>query len=88
MSYKCLDIHYHYMPVDHPSVWSYPNDYKYPVTHNEKVFGSKPISITCMGGELICMDEGSYYEPAVYDLDVQEILIINPIIKCWGRGIK
>jgi hypothetical protein len=88
MRYECLDVHYHYMPVDHPGVWSYPNDYKYRVHYDEKTLGSQPIGIMCKGGELIMMDMGSYYEPPVYDLDVQETLIINPIMKCWGRGIK
>jgi hypothetical protein len=37
MKYEYGDINYHYMPVDHPGVWSYPNDYKYPVaSRNER----------------------------------------------------
>jgi hypothetical protein len=87
MKYEYGDINYHYMPVDHPGEWHYPNDYKYPVAYNEKVFGAKPIAIMCHAGEIVCMDQGSYYEPPVYDLDTQEVLIINPIIKCWGRGL-
>ncbi|OME06749.1 hypothetical protein [Paenibacillus odorifer] len=88
MSHPCLDIYYHHMPVNHPTTWTYPNDYKYPVAYDEKEFGARPIGIICTGGELVCMDEGSYHEPPVYDLDVQEILIINPIMKCWGRGLN
>lgn len=88
MNHEYGDIKYHYMPVDHPGVWSYPNDYKYPVAYNEKVFGAKPIGIMCHAGDIICTDQGSYYEPPVYDLDTAEVLIINPTMRCWGRGLK
>ncbi|MEK3838676.1 hypothetical protein [Paenibacillus sp. FSL R7-0128] len=88
MKYEYGDINYRYMPVDHPGEWDYPNDYKYPVAYNEKEFGAKPIGIICHAGEIVCMDPGSYYEPPVYDLDTQEVLIINPIMKCWGRGLR
>lgn len=88
MSHEYLDVYYHYMPVDHPNCWSWPNDYKHRVHYDEKTLGSQPIGIMCKGGELVCVDEGSYLQPAAFDLDVQEILIVNPIMKCWGRGLK
>jgi hypothetical protein len=88
MIYEYGDIDYHYMPVDHPRVWTWPNDYKYRVAYDEKEFGSQPIGIRCHAGEIICIDHGSYYEPPVYDLDTIEELIINPIMKCWGRGLS
>jgi hypothetical protein len=41
-----------------------------------------------MSGEFICVDYGSYNEPPTYDVDWQEIITVQPKLKCWGRGIN
>lgn len=84
--YECELIHYHYMPTDYPREIKFPNDYKFPLAFDESYFGAKPIGFMCKGGELVCVDDGSYLQPASFDLDIKEILIVNPIMKCWGRG--
>jgi hypothetical protein len=68
--------------------WSYPNDYKYSILYDEKDLGGKYIHTYIMSGELVCVHEGSRDEPPFYEPDWQEIIIVQPKLKYWGKGIR
>ncbi|ASA22660.1 hypothetical protein [Paenibacillus donghaensis] len=88
MNYDYGKIQVSYPEVLHPSHLKYPNDYKYRVHFTEKDFGAKYINVLIEAGDFVCMSEGSYGEPPVYDVDIKEMIIVNPVMRCWGRGLK
>ena len=55
--------------------------------HDERFLGGKPIGSNYYRADNICMDEGSYFEPPVYQTDIYEILTVPVCLKYWGRGL-
>lgn len=85
---KIYDIKVSYHPVNYPMTWSYPNDYKYPIFYDEKKLGGSYVYVHILSGELICSDEGDRDTPPLYEPDWNEIIIVQPKLKYWGKGLK
>lgn len=82
---KISDVHVTYHPTCYPKRMHFPNDYKYKTYTNEKDLGGEYIHTMIMSGELVCIDEGSYWEPPIYEPDWQEIIIVQPKLIYWGK---
>lgn len=82
-----------YPRVAHPTVISFPNNYKYPILFDEKKLGSGYDYVLHERGVMVCVDDGCWGgwgvpEPPVYDIWPKETLIVRPKLKYWGKGLK